>query len=204
MKRSGILLVLAAALVACGEETRNGQLSLAGSAPLRIADQEGKTVDFYSGPLKVVFKAESRSKVTVQLEQGERAARFSAKIPGSRDWNFSIKGSEIGQPVDLESQRSVALHGPVYERTGTGGPCGFDGNYITEERWQAGTEDWKVSFTDASTAQAVGSFASRKEDTYLIYSRNLWCRERRHHEPGRGGRWDRVSQKVGELTPKFD
>lgn len=211
MKRSGILLVLAAALAttACNEETRTGGLTLTGSAPLRIADQEGRTVEFFTGPLKVVFDAESGRKVSVKLEQNGRAAKFTAKIPSRADWNFTVKGSDIGQPVDLASTRKVELYGPIYTRIGSGGPCGFDGTYQTEERWQSGNEDWNVAFSDAGTGQPVAAFKSRREgESYLIESRELWCRERHRHEPfPRGGRWDRASQRINNLnidSVKFD
>lgn len=189
MKRSGLfLLALALAATACNKEKRKGQLSLAGSSPVRIADQGGSTVDFYNGPLQVEFGADGR-KVSVKLEQNGRVARFSAKVPQNLDWNFTARGSEIGQPVDLVSRRAVQLYGPIEERTGLGGSCGFNGSYVTEEQWRKGNEDWSVSFSDAQSSQSLGAFKSRREgESYLVASRNLWCRERR--EPG-GGHWDR-------------
>lgn len=201
MNRRGIFLIFAAAvaMTACDEQVRNGQLTLDGSAPLRIADQAGGTVDFYSGPLKVEFSPEGGRTVGVKLEQGGRIARFTAKVSRT-DWNFSVKGSEIGQPVDLVSERKVELYGPIYARTGTGGPCGFNGTYVTEERWQSGNEDWSVSFADAGTAQPVGVFKSRLEGvSYLIDSRLLWCRERPQHEfprHERHTRFDRISTQL--------
>lgn len=191
MKRSGLFLLIAAvfATTACNKEKRKGQLSLNGSAPVRIADQGGSTVDFYSGPLQVEFGADGSRKVSVKLEQNGRVAQFTAKVPRNLDWNFTAKGSEIGQPVDLASNRTVALYGPIEERTGTGDSCGFNGSYVTEEQWQKGNEDWSVRFDDARNSQPVAEFKSRREgESYLVASRNLWCRERR--EPG-GGRWDR-------------
>lgn len=208
MNRRGIMIVLAAVLMAaCGEETRNGQLTLSGSAPLRIADKDGKTVDFYSGPLKVEFGADSGRKFTVKLEQDSRKAQFSGRIPDAGSWNFTVRGKDIGQPVDFTSKRDIQLYGPITRTWGTGGPCGWNGNYVTEEEWQKGNEDWNVSFADAGNGAAVGAFKSRREgESYLISSRNTWCRERHEHEPGRG-RWDATSSKldgIKELGVKFD
>lgn len=209
MKRLSLVLAAAVVMTACGEETRTGQLTLAGSAPLRIADKNGGTVEFYTGPLKVEFDPQGGRQVAIKLDQSGRVAEFTAKVPRNADWNFSIKGSEIGQPVDLESKRKVELYGPLQRRTGTGGPCGFDGNYVTEETWQQGNEDWSVAFANAGTSQPIGSFQSRREgEWYLIERRDLWCREHHRREPfPRGGRWDRASQTLKDLQDnpvKFD
>lgn len=190
------LLAAAALLAACGEETRNGQLTLTGSQPVRVVDQSGASVEFVAGPLKATFGAESSRKFTVELEQNGRKAKFSGKIPGgAQDWNVSIKGGDIGQPVDFASTRSVAYYGPVWTSWGMGDPCGMNGRWETEQSWQKGREDWKVAFADAATGAALGAFASTKDQDYLLSSRNTWCRERPMPEP-RGPRWNSVSQRL--------
>lgn len=203
MRKGGLLFVVAAAIAmtACNEETRNGQLTLAGSAPLRIAGQNG-TTEFYTGPLTVEFAPEGGRKVKVKLKQDSRETEFQVNI-SQRDWNFTVRGSEIGQPVDLASNRSVQLYGPVERRIGNGGPCGFDGNWVTDEYWQQGTEDWTVKFTDAGNGSAVGTFASRRNDSYLVRTEQLWCRENHRHEPrGPMGRWGaNLSAKLGDIQP---
>ena len=203
------VLAAIALLAACGEETRDGQLTLSGSQPVKIVDQGGSTVDFVTGPLKVQFGADSGHKFTVQLEQSGRKAKFSGKAPDAGDWNFTVLGRDIGQPVNLTSARSVAMYGPVYTSWGTGGFCGFDGTWETEDQWQKGNEDWSVSFAAASNSAALGAFKSRVEGKdYLISSRNTWCHERREHEPfPRHGRWDATSEKLSnmkDLGVKFD
>lgn len=212
-KRIVPLLFAAVLLAACGEETRNGQLTLAGSQPVRVIDQSGAVMQFVTGPLKVTFGAESRSKFTAELEQNGRKAKFSGAMPAYSDWNFTVRGRDIGQPVDLASTRSVALHGPTRTTWGMGGPCGFNGQWETEETWQQGTEDWKVAFNDAQTGAALGAFASRTEQSVLLGTRDVWCRERPMPEPryprypdyprdpGRGRRLEAVSQKLGNIVP---
>ncbi|MBI4347770.1 MAG: hypothetical protein HY553_13015 [Elusimicrobia bacterium] len=201
MKRSRWCIALAAVLVACGEETRNGQLTLAGSTPLRIADQDGRTVEFFTGPLKVEFGPDGSRKVSVKLEQEGRVAKFSARVSGrNADWNFTIRGNEIGQSVDLASTRKVEYYGPRENRLGNGGSCGYNGTWVTEETWQRGNEDWKVAFTEAANGSAVGAFASRREgEYYLLEVRHLWCRERRDFPEPRIPRWDRVSHSIERL-----
>ncbi|MBI4422248.1 MAG: hypothetical protein HY554_00885 [Elusimicrobia bacterium] len=200
MKRSSLCLAFAAALVACGEETRNGQLTLAGSTPLRIADQDGSTVEFFTGPFKVEFGPDGSRKVNVKLEQDGRVAKFSARVSGrNADWNFTIRGGDIGQPVDIASARNIEYVGSPEQRMGNGGPCGFNGTWITEETWQRGNEDWKVSFSDAGNGKAVGAFASRREgEYYLLATHNLWCRERRDIPEPRIP-WDRLSSSIERL-----
>lgn len=202
------VLAAIALLAACGEETRDGQLTLSGSQPVRIVDQGGSSVDFVSGPLKVQFGADSSRQFTVQLEQSGRKAKFSGKAPDAGDWNFTVLGRTIGQPVDLTSARSVALYGPISTQSGTGSFCGFNGTWETEEQWQKGNEDWSVTFADAQSGGGLGVFKSRVEGkSYLIGTRNVWCLERQPREPlpDRGGR--RMSERLQDLQDsgvKFD
>lgn len=187
MNRKSLLIGLAAGILmtACVDETRKGQLVLSGAAPVRIIDESGKTVEFVNGAVKVEFSADSGRKFTVSMEQESRKAKFSGRAPnGGRDWNFTLRGREIGQLVDMASRRDVELYGQPSTSIGTGNSCGFDGRWVTEDVWQKGNEDWKVAFTDAQTSQAVGSFNSRREGVdFLISSRNLWCREQPRHDP---------------------
>lgn len=206
MNRSRIVLALAAlALAGCNEEKRNGQLTLAGSTPLKIQDQSGKAVEFVNGPLKVVFDPEGSTKIAVTLEQDGRTAKFTGEIPRGADWNFTIRGQAIGQAVDIASARKIELYGPILRSWGTGGHCGFNGRWETEEEWRKGNEDWDVAFADSATGKPAASFKSRREgQDYLISSRNTWCRERPEHDRGR---WDRFSEKLSNLKEsgvKFD
>lgn len=205
-KNKNVLLILAAGflMLGCDHETRNGSLSLSGSSPVRIVDEGGKTVEFLSGPVKVDFSAGSSRKFTVEMEQGGRKAKFSGKVPESNDWNFTLRGRDIGQWVDFASSRSVSLYGPISTSIGRGGSCGFDGNYVTEESWQKGNEDWTVAFNDANTGAGVGSFKSRREgDSYLVGSRDLWCRENHRHEPGGRHGLSTAVSSVNKLTEQL-
>ena len=73
---------------------------------------------------------------------------------------------------------------------------------------QAGKRTLPVRWSKQAvlTGYAVASFQSYKNDTYLVDSRNIWCRENPRREPG-GGRWDRVSSRIEKLKTdgvKFD
>lgn len=179
MKRISYALGLAVVLLAaCGEETRDGQLTLAGSAPLRIVDQSGKIVEFLAGPAKVEFSADRSRKFTVTVSQGkDKQAAFSGQAPASDGWNFTLRGKDIGQPFDLTSDRKVEYVGYPWRSIRDGMPCGYNGRMVVEEVYQACNEDWRADFADASNSQAIGSFVSRLNRTCLISSRDLYCRD---------------------------
>ena len=159
MKRlSSILCLVVVMLAACGEETRDGQLTLNGATPLKIADQSGKVVEFVAGPTKVEFSADSSRKFTVTVTQGQdKQAKFSGQAPASDGWNFTLRGKDIGQQVDLASS---------------------NGRMVVEETYQACNEDWRVDFADSSNSQAVGSFRSQRDNrSCLIDTHDLYCRD---------------------------
>lgn len=202
MKKTSILLSLAACVfvMGCDSETREGKLQLSGSAPLRIVDEGGKTVEFVNGPLKVELSARSGNKFSVSMEQSGRKAKFGGKVSGNSDWNFTLRGKEIGQLVDITSNRKVTLYGEPRKTIGNGGSCGMNGTYVTEETWQSCDEDWKVGFSDVQLTQFVGIFEShRKGESCLVDVRNLYCRERPDHDrPGR----DRLRVKATPAAVK--
>jgi hypothetical protein len=210
-------------MAACVEESRNGQLTLSGSAPVRIASQDGKTVEFYSGPLKVEFGADSGRTFTVKLEQDGRTAKFSGKVPDAGSWNFTLRGKDIGQSLDFTSRRVIQLYGPISTSLGTGDRCSLNGfkdfngsntgEWQTEDQWQNGNEDWSVTFADTNSAAAVGDFKSRREgQSYLIAFRNIWCSFRSDHRGRRrggprGDQWNRMHKALEDIKPagiKFD
>ncbi|MCX5796818.1 MAG: hypothetical protein NTY77_15090 [Elusimicrobia bacterium] len=180
MKRlSSILLLAVVMLAACGEETRDGLLTLAGSGPLKITDQSGKVVEFLAGPTKVVFSADNSRKFTVTVSQGQdKQAKFSGQAPVSDGWNFTLRGKDIGQQVDLASSRNVEFVGRTWRTMRDGMPCGFNGRMVVEDTYQACNEDWRVGFSDSLNTLPVASFrAQRNNQTCLIDSRDLYCRD---------------------------
>ncbi len=204
-KRS-ILFLAAALLAACGEETRKGELILAGSNPVRIIDESGAVVEFFAGPTKVEFAAGRSNKFTVTVSQGDaKKAKFSGKAPSSDDsWNFTLRGSDIGQPIDLASRRDVEYTGKPWRQIGEGGSCGW-GRWVTEEEYQNCNEDWKVGFADAATSSPLGSFHSRRERlTCHLSTRNLYCRDdgrdRYPHPPYPRGNFSKAQESIKKLS----
>lgn len=175
-----VVLVSASMLAGCDKETRRGTLVLSGSSVLRLVDESGQTVEFSAGPTKVEFSAKPGKRVNVTISQGaDRQAHFSGPAPqGGDPWNFALGGKEIGQPVDINSSRSLEKYGKIWQSVGDGGPCGSNGRWVVEETYQECREDWTVAFTNADDSRSVGLFHSHLEPLSCLLSyRNLFCRE---------------------------
>lgn len=180
MKRLSYILCLSVVLVAaCGEETRNGQLTLTGSAPLKLLDQSGKVVEFLAGPTEVTFAPEGSRKFKVTVKQGaDKQAAFSGQAPSGNGWNFTLRGQDIGQQVDMASDRKIDYVGQPWRRITEGAPCGYNGRWVVEEEYQTCNEGWRVDFTDSATYSAIGAWASQRDNlTCFLSSRNLYCRD---------------------------
>lgn len=206
-----ILCLAAAVLAACGEETRNGELTLTGATPLRIVDQSGKTVEFGAGATQVEFAADRSRKFTVTVSQGkDKQAKFSGQAPATDGWSFTLRGKEIGQPVDLTSDRQIAYVGQPWRTIRDGAPCGYNGRWQVEEVYQTCNEDWKVDFADANSSAAIGAFRSRRSNqTCLLSSHDLWCRDYGpqppyppypYPYPRNPGRFDKMENSVKKLN----
>lgn len=205
MTRKSILFSLAACLVAasCDSETREGSLVLTGSAPVRIVDEGGKPVEFVSGQLKIEFDAHSNNKFSITIEQAGRKAKLSGRVPDGDSWNFTLRGREIGQTLDIASRRDIELYGERRTSIGRGGPCGR-GTWVTEEQWQRCNEDWKVAFTDSGDSRSIGTFASRREaQSCLVASRNLYC-EREFPDRDRPGPMVKTPAAIEKLAAQVE
>ena len=189
--------------IGCDQETRNGELVLAGAVPVRIVDEGGKTVEFMNGPLTVTLDADSGRKFTVTLTQAEaRKAKFSGRAPGNdNSWNFTLRGKEIGQPIDLASVRSIKYYGNTWREIRDGGYCGQNGRWRMENEYRQCNEDWTVAFADANTSQNVGSFRSRREGlTCLLNSRTLYCDDYYYPRPPIPPRLSKAEDAVKTLS----
>ncbi|HAH06312.1 MAG TPA: hypothetical protein DCM05_07255 [Elusimicrobia bacterium] len=180
MKRLPYIVFLGVFLLAaCGEETRDGMLTLT-AGPLKLIDQGGAVVEFLAGPTKVHFAASNKTrKFTVTVSQGDaKKATFAGQTPNYSGWDFTLRGKDIGQAVDMTSFRKVDYVGRSWTSIHEGGPCGYNGRWMVEYEYQECSETWRVDFADSSNLQAVGSFLSKREGrTCLLNERNLYCRD---------------------------
>lgn len=193
------------------KQTRSGQITLtAGTAGIPLNGKAGPAT-LVAGSAEVTFKKGSADKsVAIRVKQSGRPdVELEAKVSGDyRTGNFTLKGSEIGQPVDMVSARSFAVTGPRerysnWEDQG-GQTC------MVEITYDPCDENWNVAFRSAAGAE-LGAFSSRKY-THCNERRNVaFCRPN-HREPRvpdfpRGGPRSMTLEKAAEIDPanfKFD
>lgn len=152
-----------AVLVASGcdfREKRDGSIVLTGSANIPLTDRSGARAELVAGPAEVTFKkgANDRS-VAIRIRQtGRPEVNFEAPVSGDyRTGNFTLRGSDIGQPVDLASVRGFAVTGaPRRETSWT--DEGFQ-RCLVDVTYDPCDENWNVEFRTA--AGSLGAFSSR-------------------------------------------
>jgi hypothetical protein len=214
MNRRSLPLV-AVLLVVAGcdfKETRSGQISLtAGTAGIPLNGKAGAAT-LVAGPAEVTFKKGSADNtIAIRVKQGGRPdVDLEAAVSGDyRTGNFTLKGSEIGQPVDMASARSYQITGATvrytnWEDQGTQ-TC------MVEISFDPCDENWTVGFTSTSGA-SLGSFASRYADRCNERRYTSWCRPNHQHEPRipdfpRGRPRNVILEKASAIDPatlKFD
>ena len=159
-----LLPLVAVLLVVAGcdfKETRSGQISLtAGTAGIPLNGKAGAAT-LVAGSAELTFKKGSSDKsIALRVKQSGRPdVELEAAVAGDyTSGNFSVKGSEIGQPVDMTSARSYAITGArqyysTWEDQGNQ-TCRVDYSYDPCD------ENWTLSFKAVNGAD-LGSFASR-------------------------------------------
>lgn len=159
MKKPLLLLLAAVALAACDSETRKGQITLAGSSNIPLNGRSG-AAELVAGPAEVTFKKGSSSgRVLITVRQSGREVELEAPVSGDyRSGNFTLRGSEVGQPVDMVSARSYAVTGAprrytIIEERGFQ-RCSVDVTYDPCD------ENWTVDFK-AVNGTALGAFSAR-------------------------------------------
>ena len=161
IRRAIPLLALLLAVASCDfKETRKGQITLTG-APISINGRSGPA-QLVAGATEITFKKGSSDRsIAIKVKQPNRAdVEFEAPVEkGYESGNFTLKGSAIGQPVDMVSARAWTVTGPTeryVDREDRGNQ-----SCLVEVRYDPCDENWTVGFKDASGAD-LGSFSSRK------------------------------------------
>jgi len=174
MKRAAYAVAFAVAalsVVGCdNKETRSGSITLAGAANIPLNDKSGARAELASGQAEITFQKGSRSgTVAVRVRQPNRAeVNLEAPIGGDyRTGNFTLRGSEIGQPVDLVSARDYKITGGT-QRWSNWEDQGFE-RCLVEYSFDPCDEDWTVTFH--APAGDLGAFAARTSSR---------CNERRN------------------------
>lgn len=175
------LVAVLLAVAGCDfKETRSGSISLTG-ANIPLNGKAG-AAELVAGSAEIQFKkGSSDGSIAIRVRQPNRAdIELEAKVSGDyRTGNFTLKGSEIGQPVDMTSARAYAI---------TGSPVRYSnwedrGNQtcMVEITFDPCDENWTVGFS-AAGAQ-LGSFSSRYAMRCNERSYTTWCRPNHQHEP---------------------
>lgn len=190
------------------KETRSGNITLtAGSAGIPLNGKAGPAT-LVAGRAEITFKKGSSDKsIAIRVKQSGRPdVELEAPVSkGYESGNFTLKGAEIGQPVDMASARAYAVTGPV-ERYTTWESQGSQ-ECLVEVSYQPCDENWTVGFKSTSGAD-LGSFASRTAYRCNEYRRTQFCRRdpREPHFPRgeHGGRYWRSINELGADGVKFD
>lgn len=162
MKKLSLALAVAClAAVGCdNKETRTGSITLTGSANIPLNDKSGVHAELIAGPAEISFQKGSKDKtIAIGVKQPNRPdVNIEAAISGDyRSGNFTLRGSDIGQPVDLVSSRSFVVTGPT-QRWTSWEDRGFE-RCLVETTYEPCDENWTVAFRGA--AGDLGSFSSR-------------------------------------------
>ncbi len=162
MNNRRVLPLIAALLTvaACDfKETRKGQITLTG-APIPVVGRAG-SAQLVAGSAEVTFKkGSSDGTIAIKVRQPGRAdVEFEAAVEkGYESGNFTLRGSQIGQPVDMTSARAYAVTGPRQGYT-TREDQGMR-SCLVDVSYDPCDENWTVKFS-AVNGTELGSFASR-------------------------------------------
>lgn len=157
------LVVLMFVVAGCDfKETRSGQIVLtpAGAAGIPLNGKAGAAT-LVAGSAQLTFKKGSSDKsIALLVKQNGRAdVNLEATVAGDyTSGNFTLKGSEIGQPVDMTSARAYAVTGPR-ESYSNWEDQGNQTCLVTTS-YDPCDENWTLSFRSVNGVE-LGSFASK-------------------------------------------
>lgn len=177
------LVAVLLAVAGCDfKETRSGQILLtAGTAGIPLNGKAGAAT-LVAGSAEITFKkGSSDNSIAIRVKQGGRAdVDLEAAVSGDyRSGNFTLKGSEIGQPVDMTSARAYAITG-ANQRYSSWEDMGNQ-TCMIEISYDPCDENWTVGFRALSGAE-LGSFSSRYAMRCNERRYTSWCRPN-HREP---------------------
>jgi hypothetical protein len=162
MKRVSLILAAVACFAAAGcdnKETRKGSITLTGAAGIPLNDKSGAHAELAAGPAEITFqKGSQKGTIAIAVKQAGRPdVNIEAPLKGDpTQGDFTLRGSEIGQPVDLVSARRFTVTGPN-QRWSHWEDQGFE-RCLIEDSFDPCNESWTVTFRAA--AGDVGAFAA--------------------------------------------
>ena len=180
-------LPLAAVLLAVAgcdfKETRTGQITLAGAATGIPLNGKAGAVTLVAGRAEFTFKKGSTDKsIALKVKQDGRpdVDLEAAVAVDYRSGNFTLKGSDIGQPVDMTSARAFAITGAT-ERYSNWEDQGSQ-ICLVETSFDPCDENWTLSFRSFNGVER-GSFASRTATRCNERNGVSYCRDNPRNDP---------------------
>ncbi len=157
------LVALMLVIAGCDfKETRSGQIVLtpAGAAGIPLNGKAGAAT-LVAGPATLTFKKGSSDKAIALLvkQNGRADVNLEATVAGDyTSGNFTLRGSEIGQPVDMTSARSFAITAPNQRDS----RWEDQGNQtcLVEYTYDLCDEAWSLTFKAVNGVE-LGSFSSK-------------------------------------------
>ncbi len=177
------LVAVLLAVAGCDfKETRSGQVVLTGSTGIPLSGKAG-AAELIAGKTEITFKkGSSDNAINIRVRQPNRTEiELEAKVTGDyTTGNFTLKGTEIGQPVDMASARAYAITG-ANQRYSNWEDQGNQ-TCMVEVSFDPCDENWIVGFRSLAGAE-LGSFTSRTGTRCNESRRTSFCRHNPQHEP---------------------
>jgi len=176
MKRLPLVLVVACLAVAGCKETRKGTITLTGTSNIPLVDKSGSHAELVAGPAEITIQKGSRNgTIAIGVKQdGRPDVNIEAPFNGNpADGNFTLRGADIGQPVDMASSRGYVVTGPTvrysdWENMG-------NERCLVETSYDPCDESWTVAFS--ASGSALGSFAARTASQCNQQRREEFCQQ---------------------------
>ena len=200
------LVAVLLAVAGCDfKETRSGQITLTGSTGIPLSGLNG-AAELVAGKTEITFKkGKADNSINIRVRQPNRSEiELNAKVNGDyTTGNFTLKGSEIGQPVDMTSARGYVITGQTVRYT-TWENMGSQ-ECLVDISYDPCDENWNVAFRSVD-GKELGSFSSRYAFRCNESRRQQFCRRepREPHFPRGGDR--RLLQNLQDAgsAVKFD
>lgn len=147
---------------------------MTGSSGIPLAGSNG-AAELVAGKTEITFKkGSSDNSIAIRVRQPSRPEiELEAKVSGDyRTGNFTVKGSEVGQPVDMASSRAFAITGPTVRYTTWENMGGQE--CLVEISYQPCDESWNMAFS--ANGKELGSFSSRTASRCNESRRQQFCR----------------------------
>lgn len=174
--KTSLVLAVACLAVAGCKETRKGAITLAGASNIPLVDKSGSHAELVAGPAEITIqKGDQNGTIAIGVKQdGRPDVNIVAPFKGDpSSGNFTLRGADIGQPVDMTSARGYVVTGPTVRWTDWENMGSV--RCLVETSYDPCDENWTVAFS--ASGSALGSFAARTASQCNQQRREEFCQE---------------------------